>query len=295
MNITNRLYTYPVLSNDTNDYNNSHFQVSYSYENIGVLSLKFKFKCILNNEELLNLINDKKARLCLHIECSLTSYRQMFVLNSNGDTEINVEFKKINGKIELLALVVATETLPDYYSKDFNDDYNNRKFFVDKGAILAFDNLGYININKNIQEFKNVESIFSITKLQSEEETPFNVNLDGERIKIGLPQKQFDYYNINCNNVHLQSVFNSLVIFPTLIYVFETLSSSADEYKDKTWYLALEYNFKNIGKNLSSELEKICNDELTSIELAQIIMDYPIRTAFDGLSMLDGGEEIDED
>lgn len=293
MNIKDRLYTYPVLSSESNDFNNSTFLVTYEYKQEGVLSFNFYFTCKLNNDKIIKLIHENKARLCVHIECSLTSFRKMFDLKNNDVTEIKIDLKKINGRIELVAMVVAIEDIPAYYSEDFNEDYDKRSFYIDKGSILAYESLGFITINKNIQEFKNIESIFSITKLLSEEETPFKIDLDSEKIKIGLPQKQFEFYSNNCYNMVLQNIFNSLLIMPTLVYVFETIKDS-DEYRDKRWYIALDYNFKKLGKNLEDELAKIRNDDTTSNELAQFIMDYPIKSAFENLSLLGDGDDSDE-
>lgn len=295
MNIKDRLFTYPVLSSDSMDFINSTFAASYDYETLGVISISFKFRCQLENTKIIELINQKKARLCVHIECSLTSYRKMFDLKINDVTEIKLDLRKINGRIEMISLVVATEDIFEYYSEDFNEDYENRSFYIDKGSILAYASLGSITINKNIQEFKNVESIFTITKLQSEEETPFSIDLDSEKIKIGLPQKQFEFYNLNCNNIQLQGIFNSLLVLPSLIFVFETLTSSREEYSDKRWYIALEYNFKKLGRDLVSDLQSIANEDITSNELAQIIMDYPIKSAFECLSLLEEGDDSDED
>ena len=294
MNIKNRIYTYPVLSNETDDFVSSKFEVSYKLHNEGVMSLNLLFDCKLNNSELIKLIEEKKAKLCAHIECSLTSFRKMIDLKANNICEYNIDLKKVNGKIELLGLIIATENICNYYSSDFNPDYNNASFFIEKGSILAYYNLGFITINKNIQEFKSVESIFSITKLQSEEDTPFSIDLDGDKIKIGLPQKQFDVYNNNCYNSKLQTIFNSMLILPSLIYTFEILCSD-ESYKDKTWYLALDYNFKQMGRNLSNDIDSINNYELTSYELAQIIMDYPIKSAFESISLIEEGEDSDED
>lgn len=43
MNITNRLFAYPVLSDEKDDYKDSYFNVNYEHTMQGVNSLKLSF------------------------------------------------------------------------------------------------------------------------------------------------------------------------------------------------------------------------------------------------------------
>lgn len=48
MNITNRLFTYPILSDEKDDYKNSSFSVNYEHIMQGVNSLKLSFDITMN-------------------------------------------------------------------------------------------------------------------------------------------------------------------------------------------------------------------------------------------------------
>ncbi|MBQ7640856.1 MAG: hypothetical protein IJS83_00155 [Acholeplasmatales bacterium] len=296
MNIKNRFYTYPVLSEDTDDYIDSSFEVDFTYQNKGIATLEISADVKLDNKELEELVNNKKANIYLHVECSLTSYRKLYPLYNNMVNTIPIDIKKINGKIELLALVIALEDIDDYSSESFNEDYENRTFFINKGAILAFKNIGFITISKSMQEFKKLESIFSVTKLNSEEETPFSVNLEDNKIKIGLPPQQHQFYIDKKDDLNYQYLFNSLLVLPALVYTFEQLAAEGlDMYQDKEWCVALENNFERLGKNFVEELEKIDSGEISSIELSQTLMEYPIKSAFSHLENIIEGDDEDED
>lgn len=297
MNIKNRFYTYPVLSEETNDFNTSVFEMDFSYNQKGIAALQVNVNVNLDNDNIISLIENKQAELYLHVECSLTSFRKLYKLNNHTMNSFDIDLRKINGRIEFLGLVISLNNIMNYYSDDFNEDYDNRSFELPKGSILAFNNIGYINISKNMQEFKKLESIFSITKLQSEEEVPFSVDIEGDKIKIGLPPEQHQFYMDNSSDVHYQALFNSLLILPALTYTFEQLyTSELDMYQDKLWYLALEANFERLGRSFIDELQKIENGELSSIRLAQELMEYPIKNAFDHIKLLfDMEVEEDED
>ena len=75
MNITKRLYTYPVLSEERDDYQNSTFDANVSYKMNGVNSLHLEFNIEMDNPDLQSLIGSGRAEYVIHIECSNTSYR----------------------------------------------------------------------------------------------------------------------------------------------------------------------------------------------------------------------------
>lgn len=52
MNITNRLFTYPVLSDEKDDYKESFFSVDYEQSMQGVNSLRLSFDITMNCHEL---------------------------------------------------------------------------------------------------------------------------------------------------------------------------------------------------------------------------------------------------
>ena len=59
MKITNRLYTYPILSEEKDDYLNSKFEVQMGYIK-SVNSIELKFEFYMDNKELEQLIRDGK-------------------------------------------------------------------------------------------------------------------------------------------------------------------------------------------------------------------------------------------
>ena len=69
MNITNRLFTYPVLSDEKDDYKESFFSVDYEQSMQGVNSLRLSFDITMNCHELEQLIIDGKADYVEHSKC----------------------------------------------------------------------------------------------------------------------------------------------------------------------------------------------------------------------------------
>ena len=78
MNITKRLYTYPVLSEERDDYTDSVFDADVQYKMNGVNNLLFDFGIEMDNKELQKMILEGDAEYVVHIECANTSYRTRY-------------------------------------------------------------------------------------------------------------------------------------------------------------------------------------------------------------------------
>ena len=286
MNISERVFPYPVLSSDKDDYKNSIFKASLDYVQ-EINSVKITSVFDLENNDIQELVDRNFAEYVLHLECSLTAYRTT-IKSSVPFISVDVPYSKVNGKLELLAMIVAKQDIYNYYSEDFSEDFLNLKFDLTKASVLAYDNLADMDFTKNFEEFKKTESIFKIRKILSDEEKKMEVHLDSDYIKILLGQKQYAIFENNSNDPKLQQIFHSMIIFPALVYMFgELKTEGSEEYKNHGWYLSLEKAYKTKGIDFEDEILS----EKTAIELAQDTMDFPINKAFTRLTTLMDGEE----
>lgn len=78
MEIKNRLFPYPVLCIENDDYINCEFNIKFNqFEELKEIVLQFEVE--LNNNELLELIRQGEAEYIVHIECSNTSFRKVII------------------------------------------------------------------------------------------------------------------------------------------------------------------------------------------------------------------------
>lgn len=68
MKLRSDLFPYPVLSNELDDFSNGKFNVSISQKKISVSRFLITFDFQLENEDLQNLILEKKAKFAIHLE-----------------------------------------------------------------------------------------------------------------------------------------------------------------------------------------------------------------------------------
>ncbi|MBR4026853.1 MAG: hypothetical protein IKJ01_04765 [Lachnospiraceae bacterium] len=283
MNISNRLYTYPILNQDKDDYKTSKFEVTVSKENSTVSSLDLKFKFTLINKEIRNLmLFDKSAEYVVHIECPTTSFRTIVTGDVSGEFSYQIPYKELNGKVEIVAFVLATKEIKNFSSIDWNEDFQGLTFDIPKGGILAFENLDDLMIIKDDQDLMNASSIFSIYKRNTDESKPAVVELNSPKIKIGLCTKEYNLYNKYAGMEETRILVNSLIVLPALVYVFEELRQEDNEetYKERLWYISLVRAYRKKGINLR---EVLMDETKTSYECAQEAMDLAINLALEGL------------
>lgn len=295
MNITNRLYTYPVLSNEKDDYKTTVFEVTVSTENSTVTNFDLKFNFKITNKEIRHLmLFDKCAEYVVHIECPLTSYRKVIRGDVRGEFSYQIPYKMLNGKVEVVAFVLASKDIKAFSSTDWNEDFEGLTFDIPKGSILAYQNLDDYMIIKDDQDLMRASSIFSVYKRNTDEIKPAVIELNGDKIKIGLCVKEYNLYNKYAGIEETRQLANALVVLPALVYVFEELRQEENEevYKEKVWYVSLAKAYRKKGIDIR---EVLMDETKTSYECAQEAMDLPITNALNALEEIFNVSEEDSE
>ena len=293
MNITKRLYTYPVLSEDKDDYSSSVYNVELKHRMNGIQNLLLEFDIFLDNEELRNLIHEGKAEYVIHIECSNTAFRTTLHSISEQNS-IDIPVGRVYGKLEVVALIVLKCDIKAFTNSDWNEDYNEISFDLAKGSILGYKNLPTLDILKNYEELTSASSIFTVYKRLTTEEKPMDVNIDSSLIKIGLGVQEYEIYSRFCKKPQFQPILNSMIVFPALVYVFEELKQETgiESNQGKTWYISLDMAYEKRGVNF---IEEINDETKTSIQLAQEAMELPLGKALAMFTELLENLEDEED
>jgi hypothetical protein len=291
MDIRHKLFPYPVLSLFSDDYISSEFiSEARPVKNLNEIVLFLNVS--IDNEGLKDLVEKEYAEYIFHIECSYTSYRSIVRTKETKNT-IRIPESKLNGKVSICSFILAKENLNNYTNSDFNPDYNNRSFNIDKGSILAIGSQTNIEITKEVEELSKVPSVFSILRRDTDDSIGLQVDIDGDKIKLWLSNREFYHYTNAVNVPSFQPVLHSMLILPALIFTFETLKSGGtsriEDYESYRWFKAIKKKLKH--SDIDFNVETIEN--LTSFELAQRILDLPINRALASLTSI-GLEEDDE-
>ena len=293
MNIVKRLFSYPVLKDDLDAYENCLFKVELDKCKVVLNNLELSFSMDMDCPEIQELIQTGKAEYAVHIECSSTAFRTLLTSSVNK-LNYSISINKLNGEVQLLGLVLVKEPIKGFTCKDWNDDYQGLTFDFVKGNILAFHNLDSLNIRKNMEEFKDASSIFTVCKRASSEEKPMELELNNDTIRIDMDEKDYKVFSSYSRRGLYQQIINSTLILPALVYVFEELrqEDGIQKYENRGWYLSLvgAYAERNIS------FAKMLQDETkSSYYLAQEAMELPISKAFSLLPLIDRQNINDEE
>lgn len=285
MELKYKLFPYPVLWNVLDDYKTTHF---ISKINVSKTIKRIKISCEfdMNNIEIENHIKSRNAEYLVHIECSQTAYRNV-IFTSENNIECEIKESDLNGKVSVCTFIVAKKHISSFKNYDFNDDYLDVTFKIERGAIIAIGSQAQIKIEKNSDELTNLPSIFSIIRKNTDERIGMQVEMASDKIRICLNKEDYSSYQLICKMQGLNQIMHSSLIFPALIYVFEQLKLSLSEYEDYRWYKSITVVLKKYKLSLDENLLQ----NKTSIELAQILLDMPTERAFNALIALNNSEE----
>ena len=279
MDIRYKLYPYPMLAADMDDYIDSSFTFTVATEK-EIREIKFSFQLDLKNDGLFNMIQSGKAEYLIHIECPQTCYRYAIKTPDVGCIH-RIPERDLNGRVSICAFIVAKQDLPAYYNHAFNADYEGLSFSVDRGGILAIGGQYTLNIVKDTEELAKIPSVFTICKRAADSDTGMEIDMEGNKIAVTLSGDSFGRYKNLASELKYQPAFHSMIIMPALIYVFETLHREGlENYNDKRWFTAISKTLSKYDVTLNRETL----ENTPSYTLAQKILDLPVDRALSALA-----------
>ena len=149
MEIRNRLFPYPVICDETDDYSGATFEVSTKVkETLNTIRVTTYFS--INDSAIVDLIRGGYAEYALHLECTTTSFRKLL---RSDVSEITYEIPKagVNREVAVLALIIAKRKIENFFSGYLNEDYQGTSILFEKASILAYRNMAKIRIVKNYE------------------------------------------------------------------------------------------------------------------------------------------------
>lgn len=285
MEIRNRLFPYPVLCLDNDDYVSSSFGVKCTVkEELANLVLDFEF-VLSENEELKWLIREGLAEFVIHIECTYTAFRT--IVKTSGTSIIyRIPKSKVNVEITLVGAIVAAKKISSFRSKHLNVDYQDEDISFERGAILAYSNMPRIFVTKNYEELIGDNTFFTVirrVKTEQNEHNPVTYDINGPKIKILVDEEIYDEYARYRNNGNMKALTGTLLVMPAVIYMVETLRyEGTDKFKALYWYQKISKACKLQSVDFEEDL--LLSDNKAAVEIAQDLLKLPINRAFEGLA-----------
>ena len=247
MKINERLYPHPVQAHFSDDLIGCLFQVTPTID-----SARHAFKLSVlartSSQDLRALIESNKAQYAIHIECAATRYRRL-ITSFQPDFYEEIPADKLEGKVELCSLIVATEEIAEYKNANFHPDYGATTFLVRKGDVLAVGNDIHFDAIKEVDPLQNISSIFKVRANLGLESLV--TDLQGDNIIVYLSQQNFNAYSELKMNQDLNTMLASMIILPSLIQALETIKAEFDGEDDaiseRRWFKVINRKLKERG------------------------------------------------
>lgn len=273
MKISNKYFPYPVIKEYHEDFNKSLYNIETTIVSIGdFISLNVNFQ--INNYEINQLIERGKAKFVLHLEESLTMFREVYEF-STVSNNIKIPKDKIRRSIELSTFIVVYDDINNFKSEDLDIIYDDINITYDKFNIIGVGHSKEILVNKEHDEIKEVSSIFSVIPT-SEEKTIYNLKLQNDRITIEMPEVDYKIYNGLVNSYKLTGnrenfILMSLIIIPSFVEALNIMrNDDLNNYKRNIWFDPLVKAFRK--KDIDLEVE-FSSGDFSAYKLTQIIFE----------------------
>lgn len=218
------LYPCPVLSDFNDDYIESSFTIEYNVSKVGFKTNLINIEIKLKDETIERMIEEEKAVLAIHLECSRTSHRKLFELNKEGkNLQIPVDSKQIVDRVELSGIIIAKENIDIYTNPNINKKYYGENYVVrnlGQGDLIGATVTQILDIPMKSNDF---ESISSIIKVGFSNDDLMSVDYDDDVIIIKLPKTEYKRYCKLSKTVYSTIIMTSTVL-PSLVYVLDMIS-----------------------------------------------------------------------
>ena len=279
----NKIFPYPVLSNMYDDYINCNFLLKVNAKKNRrklVLAVEPVINCLTIN----NLLDEKKAKIVLHVECARTKHRQVFDLDKENKI-FQIKSESINDNLQIVAFVVANEhfIISSLKNEDINREYGNANFSIEKGSILAISNQYDIAIDKDKFDLMNVNSIISVISKDDLTDNNIEFKLTDSKIRIFLPKDIYVNYSlIGKTENEFTPILHAMFVIPALAYALDYLKMCNDwlDIENNKWFKVIKKKCENKYK---CDFDKNFIENFSSIKIAQDLIDSPYNEAIQNL------------
>ncbi|MBR6688566.1 MAG: hypothetical protein IKL68_00930 [Clostridia bacterium] len=248
INLGSVCYPKPILCELVDDYIDNEFKIELitTEYNKEEQKLAVDVKTIISNETILDLINQGKIVVVLHLEQK--TQRKISVLSCNDVTHTEIDLYKYatTEPIEVVAILYVKETftLPD--NRTLNDVYRimGSDITYERGDIAGYSNETKINL----PEDKRIGSIFNL--IPDNDNTlgiqPFKVSLNSELIQI-LMQKDIHekFVQIYKKSPVVKRMMFFNIVEPAVVSAYTEMFMQYETYKDKKWCRTLASKVEN--------------------------------------------------
>lgn len=291
MELCDKNYPYPVLTPRGDDYVACSFDVegeSIKHDSQLELKLNSKLDCASLHE----LIDQGRATIVLHIECSRSAYRKSHELPLGAHT-ITISSDDISGRVSLCPFIVAKQDIADYISTQFNPIYNDMSFRLRSGAVLAEGIEKSVFVDTSTRDIDYKPDIFSVVPDDNMNEDPdekscIRVDPCNPKIKIHMPTKAYGQYAALLKSGISIELVRCVVVLPAMIEALARMrrayaNDEIEDFEGYIWFNTVKERLMQLYPAARQDFKQFVLDEMVVSSVAQVLIKSPV---VDALNML---------
>lgn len=308
MQIGNRIFPYPVVNRneELSDFiNGACYKLAFGEPENPIISdrhyLTLKDVHIeLVDDTLREFVQNGYMEATLVVESPESVFRKTYSIGLTPIT-IKVPLIVLSGKVTISSYLYATKDIFEYKSINFNEDFSNIEFELNKFDIVGIDDGFSFNIEHNDLADNVSESIFKIIRGEnSQKYIQYNTDEGDSKIYIYLPKEKFEQYSQVKTSRPFMYIFMGLIVVPVLVDIFNRLKNEfrfcediIDINESYPWFKSVARSYKSI-ENMNLSVSTFMNSN--TLEFAQkIFNNMNVQAIEDAYNMIINEIEGEQD
>ncbi len=288
MKLRQRDYPHPVMAPNNTDFSVYNFSIDINVD-INRIKRCYEFQYNLNSldESIHELLCSGHAKLGVHIESPLSMYREFKEISHESSGMFTLNSSDLRGNIEVLPMIIARKEILDYHAHSFSTLFNDIKFKLMTGDLLAVGKGQKFDADHDIDPFKNVSSIFTVI---SSKDYIYDIDYESDKIIILISEEDFRNYHNLKDNSNYNIFLANIILMPALVSVLSEIkaqNSTGTDYSGfdtKIWFRVLKKKLASLEINL----DEIASFNISSASIANEILGDLTSASINNLVMLEG-------
>lgn len=256
-------FPHPLLSEESSDYQDSSFILEITVsEQVDSSSIQLHTELSLDEPGIKKLYDNDEVALAIMVNCLDTFYDE-FIEIPFGKYEHVFEDGTLRGRTYVRA-IIATKQRVLLESPRLNEEFQEVKLEIGAGQILALS--AEYSFVAGFEKLAPMSSILSLAEHSSMDEGIFDIDVEGETIKIYVgPETYASIYHIR-GLPNIRRLLVSSLFLPVLIAALDFMRD--ETFSSRRWFAILKAKCENLGitldlsTNLAIEAQKILNQPL---------------------------------
>ncbi len=291
-------FPHPVLTEYSNDFNDSLFSISINYDKADAKNIYLKIEVELQCDGIKDMLSCGKADIFARITCNRTFLRKVYKLEYANVNTISIPKQEVCDEIDIECFITATDDNDSYRLEEFNHNYfGDATFKLKKGDMVASEPGHKIKLDTILE--KNASGVVIITYDRDISYAQVNfATKDGSNTKtldyitIILPEKEYLSYQELRNKRYLKvgtvRFMQASIVLPAIVEGLGKLRYEEEYEEEPGDEIPVQYNgtiwADSIYKALKERgIEDILTCGKSDYELANLILGNVVGDAISEL------------